>query len=261
MLHRYTYIIMYLATVGMMLMGCDHIAEDDRLIYEKPEPAKRAVLLEDFTGQRCPNCPEATEIIEQLQETYGDAVVAVAIHGGQLSVANTPKVVGLKTDTGEDYNKHWALTQWPMGMIDRHGPYKDTEWVAAVKAELAKPAPLRLEGSAALADNAIAITVKAEGTDGIVVGKLQVWLLEDSITALQLMPNGKVNQQYVHNHVFRTAVNGTWGEDFSVEEGKSEQRTMSLPLQPAWKKENLSIVAFVYNDSGVQQATKFIIED
>ena len=146
-------------------------------------------------------------------------------------------------------------------MIDRHGPYKDTEWVAAVKEELAKPAPLRLEGTAVLADNAIDITVKAEGTDGIVMGKLQVWLLEDSITALQLMPNGKVNQQYVHNHVFRTAVNGTWGEDFSVEEGKSEQRTMSLPLQPAWKKENLSIVAFVYNDSGVQQATKFIIED
>ena len=148
-----------------------------------------------------------------------------------------------------------------MGMIDRHGPYKDTEWVAAVKEELAKPAPLCLEGTAVLADNAIAITVKAEGTDGIVMGKLQVWLLEDSITALQLMPNGKVNQQYVHNHVFRTAVNGTWGEDFSVEEGMSEQRTMSLPLQPAWKKENLSIVAFVYNNDGVQQATKFIIED
>ena len=84
-----------------MLTGCDYIAEDERLIYEKPEPAQRVVLLEDFTGQRCSNCPTATAVIEQLHEAYGEALVAVGIHCGPLAFAGNAKVVGLKTDIGD----------------------------------------------------------------------------------------------------------------------------------------------------------------
>lgn len=275
MLHRYTYIIMCLAAVGLMLVGCDHIAEEERLIYDPIMPetgqgegqgdeesglTKRVVLLEDFTGQRCPNCPTAGKVVEQLQEVYGDALVAVAIHGGQLAVANTPRVIGLKTDAGEEYNSHWKLAEWPMGMIDRHGLVNYPNWVDEVKKEWATLAPLRLEGTAAFVDDAIAITVKAEGTDGTVTGKLQIWLLEDGIKALQLTLEG-VDQGYIHNHVLRTAVNGTWGEDFSIGEGEIVERTFTQTLEPNWNKDNLSIVAFVYNDDGVQQVTKFIVGD
>ena len=258
MLHRYTYYIMCLACAALALAGCEHIAEDERLIYEKPEPAQRVVLLEDFTGQRCSNCPLATDIIGQLHETYGDALVAVSIHGGPLAFAGTAKVLGLKTETGDEYYNHWNLEYQPVGVVNRQkAPVNYSDWAAVVKEELQKPAPLRLSGTSSVADNTLSVTIEAEGTDGTVTGKLQVWLLEDSITALQLMPDGKANQEYIHNHVFRTAVNGTWGEDFSVGEGLSERREMSLPLQPEWKTEHLSIVAFVYNDSGVQQAVQF----
>ena len=253
MLHRYTYYIMCLVCAALALTGCDHIAEDERLIYEKPEPAQRVVLLEDFTGQRCTNCPLATDIIGQLHETYGEALVAVGIHGGPLAFAGNAKALGLKTETGDEYYNQ------PVGLVNRQKtPVNYTEWAAVVREELQKPAPLWLEGYAAVADNSLNVIIEARGTDGTVTGKLQVWLLEDSITALQLMPDGKANQEYVHNHVFRTAVNGTWGEDFSVEEGMLERREMSLPLQPEWKAEHLSIV--VYNDSGVQQAVKLHVE-
>lgn len=254
---------MCLAVAGMMLTGCDHISEADRLIYVKPEPAKRVVLLEDFTGQRCTNCPRATDVIEQLQETYGKALVAVGIHGGPLGFAGNAKVVGLATPTGDEYYDHWNLEYQPVGLVNRQKtPVNYSDWATVVKEELQKPAPLWLDGSAIVVDDNIEVTIDAQGTDGTVTGKLQVWLLEDSITTLQLMPDGKANQEYIHNHVFRLAVNGTWGEDFSVEEGKSEMRTMKLPLQPQWKPENLSIVAFVYNDAGVQQALKVeVIKD
>ena len=256
MLRRYTYYYIYSCICLMLLVGCDHFPEAERLIYEKPEPAQRVVLIEDFTGQRCPNCPKATEVIEQLQETYGDAVVAVGIHGGQLAFAGNAKVVGLKTDTGDEYNNHWKLTTWPMGLIDRRGPLNYPEWVDVVKEELAKPAPLRLNGVIIVDDDAVTIDLLAEGTDGTVTGKLQVWLLEDGIQTLQLMPDGTANQTYIHNHVFRTAVNGTWGEDFSIKEGEKVERTFTQALEPTWNEEKLSVVAFVYNDSGVQQAVK-----
>ena len=244
-----------------MLVACDRIAEDERLIYEKPEPAQRVVLLEDFTGQRCTNCPKATEVIEQLQETYGDALVAVGIHGGPLAFAGNAKYVGLKTDTGDEYYNHWNLEYQPVGLVGRHAPVNYPEWAAAVKEELAKPAPLRLDGTAFIEDNVIFIQVNAEGTDGTVEGKLQVWLLEDNIKALQLMPDGTSNMDYTHNHVLRTTVNGTWGEDFSIKEGETAKRTMTQALESNWNQEHLSIVAFVYNDSGVQQAVKFKVKE
>ena len=72
------------------------------------------------------------------------------------------------------------------------------------------------------------------------------------------MPDGSANQEYVHNHVFRTAINGTWGEDFSINEGEKVEREFTQALEPTWNKEQLSIVAFVYNDNGVQQAVRII---
>lgn len=258
MLRRYTYTI--ISSICLLLVGCDHISEDERLIYEKPEPAQRIVLLEDFTGQRCTNCPKATDIIEQLQEIYDDALVAVGIHGGPLAFAGNAKVVGLKTDTGDEYYNQWKLEYQPVGLVNRQGPVNYSEWADAVKKELAKPAPLRLSGTASTEDEAITIQLEAEGTDGTVTGKLQVWLLEDGIKTIQLMPDGTANQEYIHNHVFRTAVNGTWGEDFIIGEGATEQRTMTQALDPNWNPEKLSIVVFVYNDSGVQQAVKFKVK-
>ena len=66
-----------LALTGV-LVACDNIPEDERLVYVKPAPVARTVLIEDFTGQRCVNCPNATEAIEALIEQYGDTgVIAV----------------------------------------------------------------------------------------------------------------------------------------------------------------------------------------
>ena len=109
-------------------------------------------------------------------------------------------------------------------------------------------------------DGNITITIEAYGTDGTTTGKLQVWLLEDNITALQLMPDGTANRNYVHHHVLRTPVNGTWGEDFTISEGDTEQLEFTQSISNNWDTRNLSIVAFVYNDNGVQQVTKTKVE-
>ena len=110
--------------------------------------------------------------------------------------------------------------------------------------------------TAAQGDNQIAIAIQAIGTDGTTSGNLQVWVVEDSITAMQLMPDGSANNGYIHNHVLRTPVNGTWGESFTINEAEQREITLTQPLNPLWDPRHLSIVAFVYNDQGVQQAVK-----
>jgi len=252
-----------ISVLSFFLVACSHIDEDERLIYEKPEAAMRTVLLEDFTGQRCVNCPKGTAVIHQLETDFGDAVVAVGIYSGSFGKTVAGKLLPLTTETGNEYFDHWKLNEQPVGMVNRHGAVNYTNWTRDVKEELTKTAPLTIALTAEAKNGVIDITLNESGTDGTVTGKLQVWVVEDSIIATQTrhdpIDNDNVtinDQSYVHNHVFRTTVNGIWGEDFTIGEGETKTQTMTQTIDDAWKVEHLSIVAFVYNSSGVQQAAK-----
>lgn len=249
------YIILLL--LALMAVACSHIDESEQLIYVKPESVKRVVLLEDFTGQRCVNCPKGTEVIEQLQQTYGDsAFIAVGIHGGPLGFAGNAKYEGLATDEGDAYYNHWKLEYQPVGLVNRHGAVNYTDWAGAVKDELTKAAPLEMKMSAQAESGQIKVRLEEFGTDGQTTGKLQVWITEDQITGMQMMPDGTANTSYVHNHVLRAVVNGLWGDDFTISEGEQKEQTMMTAIEQGWNVKNLSVVAFVYNDQGVQQAVK-----
>lgn len=248
-----------LSVIALALSACDPIAEDERLVYEAPPVVKRSVLIEDFTGQRCINCPNASQEIHSLQQEYGEhAVIAVGIHGGPMAVFPDPErgIAGLATETGNRYTEHWKVEQWPMGMVNRSGVCPYTDWKARVREELAKEAPVTIEVSASPDGMAVAADVRVTGTRGTTTGMLQVWVVEDSITAIQLMPDGTANREYTHRHVFRTAANGEWGEHISIREGDVYDTHVNTAIAPTWLAENLSVVAFVYDDSGVLQVTR-----
>ena len=241
---------------ALLFAACDNIAEDERIIYEKPAPAKRIVLLEDFTGQKCPNCPNASETIETLLKDFGDNLVVVGIHGGSLGFKGTAKLLGLATAVGDEYYAHWKLEYQPVGLINRQGATDFASWATKINEEIKKPTTVDLSLAAVIDGTNIGITTSVLGTEGETVGKLQVYVLEDNITAMQLMPDGTANYEYVHQHVLRMPANGTWGEDITVKEGETIKKSLAVPLDDAWNKDNLSIVAFVYNDNGVVQAVK-----
>ncbi len=259
------------AAMAMAAASCSNIDEGDRLIYVKPAEVGRAVLIEDLTGQRCINCPTGTDIITGIIKTYGeDNVIAVGIHCGPLGFAGNSKRVGLKTDTGDEYYTHWAngtnLGQ-PSAIFNRKkgkGPIDNlNNWAAEVGLIISEKANLSVNIANAYDAKTRTLTTKvgAFGVNGTVSGKLQVWIVEDGIKAMQLMPDGSANQEYIHNHVFRAAVNGTWGEDITVKEGETTSNDYSYVLPETWNADNISVVAFVYNDNGVENvAKKHIVE-
>jgi len=255
------YSLFYLFTFSLFLLACDNIAEEDRLIYEAPPTVSRSVLIEDFTGQRCVNCPNAAEEIHALQQEYGDdAVIAVAIHGGPMAVYPNPErnIVGLATETGDNYNEYWKVEQWPMGMVNRTGVCPYTEWKAKVREELQKISPVAITVTALTDDTHMGVDVTVTGTKGNTTGKIQIWIIEDDIVAIQLMPDGTANPGYVHQHVFRAAANGEWGEDISVKEGETISIHADVNIPSEWKVSNLSAVVFVYNDTDVLQVARNI---
>lgn len=248
-----------ICAAALSFMACSNIDEDDRLIYVEPVEVSKRVLIEDFTGQRCINCPNATLAIEALQEQYGaDNIIAVGIHSGPFSKTVTGQPFPLWTETGDYYFNSWNIDAQPTGVIDRKTVSSTfNSWGTIVREALQASAPMELDATTEYdaATRTVTINVNAKGVLDV-TGKLQVWLTEDNITGIQYMPDGSINTQYVHNHVFRTAVNGQDGEEFNVKWDEEKTATCTAVLDEKWKAENMSVVAFVYNGSGVQQVVK-----
>ena len=248
-----------ICAAALSFTACSNIDEDDRFIEVEPVEVAKHVLIEDFTGQRCVNCPNASEMIESLQEQYGaENVIAVGIHSGPFSMTVTNQPFPLWTETGDYYFDSWGIDAQPTGVIDRKTVSSTYQsWGTIVRDALQASAPLELDATTSYDEATRTVTINVN-TKGIldVTGKLQVWLTEDNITSIQYMPDGSINTQYVHNHVFRTAVNGRDGEDFSIKWDEEKTSTCTAVLEDGWKAENMSVVAFVYNNSGVQQVVK-----
>lgn len=253
--------------------ACDSIDEDERYVSGDAVVAKRNVLIEDFTGQNCVNCPDAHEVINSLKENEnGKFIIAVSIHAGSSAIA-TP--IGLKTSEGDEYANKWNIMSYPKGIINRKVPALDYEgWAAFINKELEKKTLLNIELYASFSekDTLLIVNTVMQPLEDI-DGKLQLWITESNITKRQQMPNGINNPDYVHNHVFRSSINGTWGEDVTLTANirSTKQNTMkisshrddSTPLGKLnyWNVENLSIVAFVYNDKdGVLQVVETPID-
>lgn len=255
----YVHFLLTLAT----LCACDDVSVDERLTYVEPPEVKRAVLIEDFTGQYCVNCPRATEEIERLVEEYGDSVViAVAIHSGPFGISKTEGNSPLFTELGNEYFQHWGLSSQPVGLIDRlfdGTGFNFTDWAGGIVYEMAYEAPVSFVMTTGYDQDSrkASIDVQTIGLDSASVsGKLQVWLTEDSIDSFQLMPDGSRNDHYNHMHVFRASVNDPWGDDLSVGHGEVVRKDYSIELNPDWVPEHCSIVTFLYDSNGVRHVAK-----
>ena len=249
------------AALGLMV-GCDEVSVNDRLIYVEPPQVSRAVLIEDYTGQYCVNCPRATEEIERLIEQYGDSIViAVAIHSGPFGKSKG-EPSPLYTEVGDMYFNTWGMSAQPIGLIDRlfgSTPFSYTDWAGGVNYEVAIEPPVGFLTDIDYDEETrdVAIEVQTIGLDSALVsGKLQVWLVEDSIDSFQLMPDGSREEHYNHMHVFRASVNDPWGDALSVSHGQVALKNYELKLDPAWVPEHCSVVTFLYDDSGVHQVAK-----
>ena len=254
------------------LWSCDTIKEEDRLIYVEPvEPTEPddstvvnlRVLIEDFTGQRCVNCPTATEAIEKLQEQYGaDKVIAVGIHSGPFghrTTMSSPRL-SLCTETGDAYYTQWGIDSQPGVKINRGAPvYNYAQYGAIVREELQKitPLDLGLDVEYDASTRSVDININATTSENV-SGKLQVWVIENNIVDAQYMPDGSPNMEYVHQHVFRTSVTSDiYGDDFNVTDTTPKSVSYQVTLDNTWKAEDVSIVAFVSNTAdGVLQVVK-----
>lgn len=68
------------------------------------------VVIEESTGQQCPNCPQGVLAIENLEKLYGEQVIPIAIHSS---------IIGTDQFAYENYNTYFGIIAQPMGLINR----------------------------------------------------------------------------------------------------------------------------------------------
>lgn len=234
--------------------ACSHIDEAERYIDTGEVYVARNVLLEEFTGQFCPNCPEGHQVIESLEEQYGESLIVVSIHAGYFGLAEP---YGLMTPYGDDYANRWNIEAYPSAVIDRvTGALKRSDWPTAVRNEIGRETPVQLSLTAEVSDDNASINVFTTIVSTVeMTGTLQLWVVENDIVAMQQDGN-TIIPNYVHNNVFRAPVNGVWGENMELTKNQVQYVSNSVAVQEAWDLENVRIVGFFYTERGVEQVER-----
>ena len=106
-------------SLPFILMGCDKLTPEERWSQPTAIVPQKNVLLLEYTGQRCVNCPSAAQQISQLQSSaVGHHLIAVAVHGGQLAENSNHSPLGLVTEDSEFLTKGARVQGWPCASID-----------------------------------------------------------------------------------------------------------------------------------------------
>ncbi len=267
---------------GIFYLGaCDKIDEPYTDTIEKPDTAacpvpefpavtvlKKRVLLEDYTGHTCVNCPAAAVLAHNLKETHGDQLVIIAVHAGYFAKPATGGdfIYDFRTETGTAWDDFFkiGLVGNPNGMVNRIG-YPNNHvtspagWGGAVTNALAQ-APLvdlQMINSYDSIERKLCTHIKTRFVTTIDKNlKLVVVLTENGIVKPQKNNDPGVGNvpdilDYVHNHVLRTSITSAWGSTIATvgtANPESLIKTYKYFLDEEYVPENCAVVAFVYDD-------------
>lgn len=233
------------------------------------------VLLEDYTGHTCGNCPEAAEVAAKIYEDNKGRVIVTAIHAGGFAALELPDFKrDLTCPAGIALDAAFRISRAgnPNGLVNRVTLNNRIiqgmkNWEPAV-AQLLPKQPLMdlaLSHTYYPEKRTLCVTVKATALQDIdAPTNVSVWLQENGIVGDQKDYRKTPSHitDYVFDHVLRTALNGTWGDTLSatpVPKGTSITRTVNyeIPadkLNPAdtlnvWTLKNCELVAFAHKGS------------
>lgn len=238
-------------------------------------PARKKVLIEEFTGFLCGNCPIGSVYLnDTLKPQYGDSLIVISVHAGSFSVpcGNTGSVcpsgvpsgsftTDFKCATGQDWFTQFGVSWYPVGIVDRTGYPTSmlsakTQWKTKIINEFARApeARIRIQNTYDDATRKLRTCVETKfinaGTDTL---KLQVVLLEDSVPDWQLWYNhapSEYVENYMHRHILRTDLNGSFGTTLVSGTFAADSTIVSgytSTINPAWNENHCIVVAFVYD--------------
>ncbi|HXH18457.1 MAG TPA: Omp28-related outer membrane protein [Chitinophagales bacterium] len=233
-------------------------------------PQTKNVLLEEFTGVRCVNCPEGHQLMDDFESLYGSRFIGISAHSEFLAEPY-PGDQDLRTQDAQDLEEFLGpILAKPSAAIDRHlfsgessRVHFTQKWASFVsqRMDAVTPVNIRIENdfNGRMGELKTTITLHytaAESQDN----KLSVMILEDSIIAAQLGQGNIVDSNYVHKRTLRkilTSVNGL-SLTATKETGRVIVKSFRVTVPPVWKAENLRVIALVHRSDGTMEVLQVV---
>jgi len=238
---------------------------------------KRNILLENYAGHRCVNCPDASIIAEDLENDSSLGVVVVSIQAspdGYFQSTDGTYQTDFTTEAGDIYVVDMpGMFANPLGTINRKSNglsgsvwQLSNSWETAVNQETYQPllANIQVKTNYFPSTNGLFIHTETEFNSDLVGNyHLIIYLLRNSIISPQSMSNGSTNYNYNHHHVLSKNINGTWGTSIasgSINENSKFYNDFSfeLPTDTTYNIDNLSLITYLCerNTFEIIQVTK-----
>jgi hypothetical protein len=229
--------------------------------------AGKQVLLEDFTGHKCVNCPEAGLAAHELAEELNHKLIIYSVHAGYYAEPDETGnyTTDFRCETGEElYNDFQAFAN-PIALIDRV-EYSGSlligagNWETAVMLEIEKDNAINLKLrniyypnlSKLQIDVLTTFLIQPEGNY-----KLVVYIVEDHIISPQKNNNAAIGPSpdwldFEHRNILRDDVNSTYGsyvpEEGAAVQNQSYSTQFIYDLNPSWVTANCNIIAYVFSE-------------
>ncbi len=246
----------------------------------------KTILIEEYTGHKCGNCPSGSRTVAELKmlDQYKGKLAAISIHAGGLAAwapPGAPKfTTNFTTPIGNSLDQEYgvSLTGVPRGMVNRKvfsgsplvlpGNFEQSiqEILTEPNTYVALTGNISFNESTKVISASISTHFNAELSEDL---NISIYVTEDSVIDWQKNyantgdPNYPVGdiEDYVHMHVLRGSMNGTWGDllnenpGMSIAEDAVISRAFSYQLNDSNNPYFCNVVAFVYrvdNDEIVQ---------
>ena len=238
--------------------------------FVSTSPSNKNVVLEEYTGTNCTNCPDGHRRANLIADANPGKVVLINIHQGSFS-GNNPDY---KTEWGNALAGQTGLTGYPSGTINRR-VFSGTktalnrgDWASKGAIVLAEPSFVNIAARAQIdsATRLLTVTVEVYYTADAETSsnKLNVAILQNEVvgpqTGMSANPDYVVGTQYRHMHMLRHLITGQWGDLLSHEgtgvipAGTFFTKTYTYTLPEDIRSvplefENIEIAAFVAKDN------------
>jgi hypothetical protein len=259
-----------LALLPIAFLSCDNFDEDEYVIYPEGETSQttpitktqdyQVILLEDYTGWKCVNCPAAAALLTDLQAKYGSKLVAMSVHAGSFAEpGKANNYLDFRTEYGTQWNSQFGLSAYPIGIINRldngtsKGVQKD-DWDNKISSLLSSTDHLmNINLGAKKQDNQFIVSTQINALKNIDFATLiSIVVLEDGIVGVQMNSDPTYGDtpkisDYVFNHVLRTngRIDLTLKDSFSA--SQTIEKNYAINIDPSWNTDNCKIVVFVTN--------------
>ncbi|QNL22612.1 Omp28-related outer membrane protein [Hyphobacterium sp. CCMP332] len=238
----------------------------------------KKILIEEYTGHKCGNCPGGARTVADLkaQDQYKDKLVVISVHAGSLAnwaPPGAPKfTTNFTTAVGDALDQEFgvSLTGIPRGLVNREeisgsklvlpGTFEQS-----IQDILDEPNTfVAITGNLSFDENTKTISASISSHFNAIVYEdlnISVYVTEDSVIDWQKNyvntgdPNYPVGdiEEYVHMHVLRGSMNGTWGDLLnesagkSIEEGASISKAFTYQLEDGNDPYFCNVIAFIYD--------------